>query len=72
MHVRKMQESRHWTIIAGVRLSEYIPFNDADGGEFLDTVSYPSGLIECPLWVKSRPFATDLRMSVIGGKAEVF
>ena len=33
MHVRKMQESRHWTIIAGVRLSEYFPFNDADGGE---------------------------------------
>ena len=36
-----------------VRLSEYFPFNDADGGEFLDTVSYPSGLIECLLWVRS-------------------
>ena len=52
MHVRKMQESRHWTIIAGVRLSEYIPFNDADGGEFLDTVSYPSGFDVLPLCIE--------------------
>jgi len=71
MHVRKMQESRHWTIIAGVRLSEYFPLNDADGGEFLDTVSYLSGLIECPLRVTRRRKAAPISMSAFGGKADV-
>ncbi len=27
---------------------------------------------ECPLWVKSRHFATTLRMSAFGGKADIF
>ena len=27
--------------------------------------------VQCPLWVKSRPFATTLRMSAFGGKADI-